>query len=154
MNKNGILNNLKDFLSRGSLINYQKKKVNDEELEKLKNIKERIRKIESVEELEIMEQELVTLGIISASTLSKLKRKKRRKNQNNEFYDRIRCDLETINRVIEIGKAYKKKERIREEKELIQNRDDRIKEGANKQKEKIKDEEKTRRGGGRTRGDR
>ena len=152
MKVTGIVGRLKDYITNTSLINHPKKKVDDEELEKLKEIKERIKKIETIEELEVMEQELVTLGIISASTLSKLRRKKRRKNQNNEFYDRIRCDLETINKVIETGRAYKEKERTREDQELIQNRDDRIKEGGNKQKQR--DEERTHKGGGRTRGDR
>lgn len=150
MKAKGIVGKLKEFITSVSIINHPKKKPDDEEIEKLKEIKERIKKIETVEELELMEQELVTLGIISASTLSKLKRKKRRKNQNNEFYDRIRCDVETINKIIETGKAYREKERIKEEKILIQNRDERIKEGGNKQKE----EERTRKGGGRTRGDR
>lgn len=152
MNLFGFVGKIKDVITEGSFINHTKKKVDDEDLERLKEIKERIKKIQTVEELEIMEQELVNLGIISASTLSKLRRKKRKKNQNNEFYDRIRCDLETINKVIETGKAFKEKERAREDHELLQNRDDRIKEGNNKQKNK--DEERTRRSGGRSLGDR
>lgn len=149
----GIVGKIKNIVIGGSYINHSKKKVDDEDLERLKEIKDRIKRIKTVEELEIMEQELVNLGIISASTLSKLRRKKRKKNQNNDFYDRIRCDLETINKVIETGKAFKEKQRVKEDQELIQNRDDRIKEGSNKQKQRDKDEER-RKTGGRSRGDR
>lgn len=152
MKKVGIIDKIKNIISGNSFINSSKRKVEDEELEKLKEIKDRIKKIKTMEELEIMEQELVNLGIISASTLSKLRRKKRRKNQNNEFYDRIRCNLETINKVIETGRAFKEKEKVREDQELIQNRDERLKEGGNKQK--TKEEERTRKGGGRSRVDR
>ncbi len=152
MKKVGIIDKIKNSISEGSFINHSKRKVDDEELEKLKEIKDRIKQIKTIEELEIMEQELVTLGIISASTLSKLRRKKRRKNQNNEFYDRIRCNLETINKVIETGKAFKEKEKVREDQELIQNRDERLKEGGNKQK--TRDEERTKKGGGRSRSER
>lgn len=152
MKKVGIIDKIKNAISENSFINHSKRKVDDEELEKLKEIKDRIKKIKTIEELEIMEQELVNLGIISASTLSKLRRKKRRKNQNNEFYERIRCNLETINKVIETGRAFKEKERAREDQELIQNRDERLKEGGNKQK--TKEEERTRKGGGRSRSDR
>lgn len=152
MNLFGIVGKIKNIVTGGTFINHSKKKVEDEDLERLKEIKERIKKIQTVEELEIMEQELVNLGIISAATLSKLRRKKRKKNQNNDFYDRIRCDLETINKVIETGKAFKEKQRVREDQELLQNRDDRIKEGANKQK--TKEEERTRKSGGRSLGDR
>ena len=50
---------------------------------------------------------------------------------------------------------YKKQERKREDKEVIQNRDDRERNSGVKDKEKEKDkEERTRSGGGRTRGDR
>lgn len=150
----GIVGKIKDLVTGGTFINHSKKKVDDEDLERLREIKERIKKIQTVEELEIMEQELVNLGIINASTLSKLRRKKRKKNQNNEFYDRIRCDLETINKVIETGRAFKEKEKVREDQELLQNRDDRIKEGANKQKARTKEEERTRKSGGRSLGDR
>lgn len=152
MKKVGIIGKIKNAILGSSFINHPKRKVEDEEIERLKEIKDRIKKIKTVEELEIMEQELVNLGIISASTLSKLRRKKRRKNQNNDFYERIRCNLETINKVIETGKAFKEKEKIREDQELIQNRDERLKEGGNKQK--TKEEDRTRKGGGRSRSDR
>ena len=103
-----------------------------------------------------MEEELITLGIIDKSKLDRLKRKKR-KSDRQIFEERIRCDLETINKVILVGKLYKSKERTKEEKELIQNRDDRERKGGAKTKEKEKEkrnEERTRSGGGRTRGDR
>jgi len=63
-----------------------------------------------------MEEELITLGIIDKSKLDRLKRKKR-KSDRQIFEERIRCDLETINKVILVGKLYKSKERKKEEKE-------------------------------------
>ena len=64
-------------------------------------------------------------------------------------------NFEIINKIVTIGKEYKQKERQREDKELIQNRDERVKSGGEKQKEKEKERQgRTRSGGGRTRGER
>lgn len=103
-----------------------------------------------------MEDELIALGILDKSKLDKLKRKKKKRKSDREiFEERVRCDLETINKVILVGKIYKKQERKREDKELIPNKDDRERTSGVKDKEKEKDkEERTRSSGGRTRGDR
>ena len=48
--------------------------------------------------------------------------------------------IQKLLRIIAVGKAYKQKERQREEKEQIQNRDERLKNGGEKQKERDKSE--------------
>lgn len=79
------------------------------------------------------------------------KRKKKQLDRDTQsLRERVRCNIEIINKIIETGKAYKEKERLREEKEQIQNRDERLKNGGVKQKDKEK-EERTRSGGGRGR---
>lgn len=137
-------------------INNSKKQEDSEEIKKLEELKIKIKAIRTVEELEAMEEELIALGVLDKSKLDKLKRKKKKRKSDREiFEERVRCDLETINKVILVGKIYKKQERKREDKELIQNRDDREKTSGVKDKEKEKDkEERTRSSGGRTRGDR
>ena len=80
------------------------------------------------------------------------KKKKKLERQQQTFEERIRCDIETINRIIETGRAFKQKERQREEKDLLQTREEREKNGGQKDKEKEKKkEDRTRSGGGRSR---
>lgn len=110
-----------------------------------------------MEELEEFEQELEKLNIVDRNYLEKLKRKKKKmlERDSQTFNERIRCNFEIINKIVTIGKEYKQKERQREDKELIQNRDERVKSGGEKQKEKEKERQgRTRSGGGRTRGER
>ena len=72
-----------------------------------------------------------------------------------DFEERVRCDVETINKIIAVGKLYKAKERQRQDKELLQTREEREKNGGQKNKEKDKKkEDRTREGGGRSRSSR
>ncbi len=120
----------------------------DEEIQKLRAIKKKIRQVQTVEDLENLEIELEELGILDRITIDKLKKKKKKMSDREIFNERIRCNLDTINRVILVGKLYKAKERKKEEQELILNRDERQKVGSIKQKEK---DERTRSSGGRSR---
>ena len=71
------------------------------------------------------------------------------------FEERVRCDVETINKIIAVGKLYKAKERQRQDKELLQTREEREKNSGQKNKEKDKKkEDRTREGGGRSRSSR
>ena len=136
------------------LLNKIKRKKDDEEIVKLEKIKEKVKKVKTIEELELIEDELEEIGVLDREKLEKLKKKKKREleRQNQTFAERIRCDLETINRIIAVGRAYKKKERIREEKEILQAKEERDKNGGVRQKEKEKEKgERTRSGGGRSR---
>ncbi len=93
------------------LIN-KSKKEDSEEIKKLEELKRKIKAIKTIEELEAMEDELVALGVLDKSKLDKLKRKKKKRKSDREiFEERVRCDLETINKVILVGKIYKKQER-------------------------------------------
>ena len=127
-----------------------------EEIKNLRKIKKRIKEIETIEQLEEMESELDELGVLDKSKLEKLKRKKRKKKNDREiFEERLRCDLEVINKTIMIGKLHKTRQRTPEEKILVQEKGEREKSGGIKDKEKDKDKgERTRSSGGRTRGDR
>ena len=96
------------------------------------------------------------LGLVSPGEIKKLKNRKKGRVELEYFQERVRVSMDIINRTIEVGRSYRQAERQREEKELIQNRDDRPfgKEG---QKDKEKDKsfgEHSRSSGGRSRGDR
>lgn len=133
----------------------KRKKENDDEIKKIRSLKKKIKQIKTVEELEEIEDELDEIGIqLNHDMIDRLKKKKKKKleRQNQSFQERIRCDLETINRIIETGKAYKQKARQQEEKEMIQAIEEREKKGGQKDKEKDKKkDERTRSGGGRSR---
>ena len=129
-----------------------------EELQKLKDIKKAVRRAKSVEELEIVIKAIKDSKIMTEEEIEKLKNKKKKKLQSKSFLDRIRVDNETINRITRIGKEYKEKQRLREEKEQLQNRDERdFNSGGVKDKEKEKNKsrgERNRSSGGRTMGGR
>ena len=127
-----------------------------EELKHLEELKEKIRNVKTIEELEALEDELIALGLISPGEIKKLKNKKKGRVEFEYFQERVRVSLDIINKTIEVGRSYRQAERQREEKELIQNRDDRLY-GNEGQKNKEKDKtlgEHSRSSGGRTRGDR
>ena len=103
-------------------------KRDNEEIKKLKDIKKRIKKIKTTEDLDALEEELIEIGVIDEEALQKiekLKKKKRRKSEKELFEERVRCNLEIINRTIIAGRQFKQKERERKDEEILQNRDDR-----------------------------
>ena len=144
---------------QGLFFNIFKKKKEEpssEEIEYLEELKDKIRKVKTIEELEELEDELIKLGLVSPGEIKKLKNRKKGRVEFEYFQERVRVSMDIINKTIEVGRAYKQAERQREEKELLQNRDERPfgKEG---QKNKEKDKslgEHSRSGGGRSRGDR
>lgn len=102
-----------------------------EEVKKLKELKKKIRKIKTIEDLDALEDELVAIGVVDKAELEKMKRrkKKKRKSEKELFEERIRCNLEIINRTIAVGKNFKTMERQRKDEELIQNKEERTKAG-------------------------
>ena len=75
--------------------------------------------------------------------IKKLKNKKKRKLENQAFLERVQVDNATIQNIIKVGKSFKEKQRVQEEKEQIMNRDDREKRsGGGKDKEKEKNKSK------------
>ena len=104
----------------------------------------------------MLEEELDEIGLVlNKDAIEKLKKKKKKRlerQQRQSFEERVRCDVETINRTIAVGKLYKAKERQRIDKDLIQTREEREKNGGQKDKERDKrKEDRTRSGGGRSR---
>ena len=99
-----------------------------DEIKKLKKIKKKIKEIKTIEDLDALEEELIEIGVIEEEELEKikkLKKKKKRKSEKEIFEERVRCNLEIINRTIIVGKQFKEKQRIRQDKEMIQNKDER-----------------------------
>ena len=151
----GLISKLLNIKNSRKLANLLSSK--NPEIRELQKIKKQIKEIKTMEELEEIEQEQEKLNIVDRNYLEKLKRKKKKmlERDSQTFNERIRCNFEIINKIVTIGKEYKQKERQREDKELIQNRDERVKSGGEKQKEKEKERQgRTRSGGGRTRGER
>ena len=105
------------------LLNRMKRKEDSEEIKELKKIKKLIKNVKTVEELEALDEELKEIGIeLNTEYIEKLKKKKRKKKRgqgNTSFEERVRVDTDTINKIVAIGKAYKQKERVRQEKELL-----------------------------------
>ena len=136
-----------------NLLNKMRKRLDDEEIKKLERIKKRVKQIKTVEELEAMEEELEEIGVLDRVKLEKLKkkRKKQLERQNQSFEERVRVDLETIRRTIEVGRAFKQKEMKRQEKELIQAIEERERKGGIKEKDKERTKEERSRSGGRGR---
>lgn len=102
-------------------------KENDE-IAKLKSIKKRIGKIKTIEDLEALEDELIEIGLIDEKEMKKIKKlkdKKRRKSEKEMFEERVRCNLEIINRTIAVGKQFKMQERQRKDEERRKNKDER-----------------------------
>ena len=132
------------------LLNKMKKNSINNEIKKLEKIKKKIKAIKTIEELEAMEIELEELGILDRVKIERLKKKKKKKLEMQSFDDRIKCDAETINRMIEIKKNYKRKQAIKQQEELIQAREERQRNNGIKDKEKDRGE-RTRSSGGRER---
>ncbi len=137
-------------------MNRNKNATEKEELQKLKDIKKAVRRAKSIEELELVLDAIKDANIMTEEEIEKLKNKKKKRLQNQGFLDRIRVDNDTINRIIQIGKEYKEKQRIQEVKEQIKNRDERdFNSSGIKDKEKDKSKgERTRNSGGRSLGGR
>ena len=79
--------------------------------------------------------------VLNKDAIDKLKKKKKKRlerQQRQSFEERVRCDIETINRTITVGKLYKAKERQRQEKDLVQTREEREKNGCQKDQERDK----------------
>lgn len=110
-----------------------------DEIKKLKEIKKKIKKIKTIEDLDALEDELIAIGVIDKEELEKiekLKKKKRRKSQKENFEERVRCNLEIINRTIAVGKQFKVQESRRKEEELIHDKDERMMTRTGKQKDR------------------
>lgn len=100
-----------------------------EEVKKLKELKKKIRKIKTIEDLDALEDELVAIGVVNKDELEKMKKrknKKKRKLEKELFEERIRCNLEIINRTIAVGKNFKSMEKQRKDEERIQNKEERM----------------------------
>jgi len=110
------------------------------EVKKLKEIKKKIRKIKTMEDLDALEDELIAIGVIDKQELEKiekLRNKKRRKTQKENFEERVRCNLEIINRTILVGKQFKMQEKQRaKDEERIQNKEERTPTRGARQKER------------------
>lgn len=114
-----------------------KNKNEEVEIKKLKEIRKKIRKIKTWEDLDSLEDELIAIGVVDKEELEKMKkrqRKKRRKSDQEIFQERIRCNLEIINRTIAVGRQFKMQEKQREDEELIQSREERTRAGNKRQK--------------------
>lgn len=78
--------------------------------------------------MEALEDELIEIGLIDEKEMKKIKKlkdKKRRKSEKEMFEERVRCNLEIINRTIAVGKQFKKQERQRKDEERRKNKDER-----------------------------
>lgn len=110
------------------------------EVKQLKEIKKKIRKIKTMEDLDALEDELIAIGVIDRQELEKiekLRNKKRRKTQKENFEERVRCNLEIINRTILVGKQFKMQEKQRaKDEERIQNKEERTPTRGTRQKER------------------
>ncbi|MGN1299314.1 MAG: hypothetical protein ACI4UE_04960 [Candidatus Scatovivens sp.] len=84
----------------------------------------------------LSDNDIITLedmGELTEQEIEYIKRRKRRRKSKKEIFEaRIRCDEETINRIIEIEKKYSAQ--LKEQKDSEKTRDQRI---------KLKDEERT-----------
>lgn len=115
-------------------------KQDNDEIKKLKEIKKKIRKIKTMEDLDALEDELIAIGVIDKQELErieKLRNKKRRKSQKENFEERVRCNLEIINRTILVGKQFKMQEKQRaKDEERIPNKEERTRNGGAKQRDR------------------
>ena len=93
----------------------------DDEIKKLKELKKKIKKINSVEELEALEEELDELGLLeeALASIQDKKKKKKRKTDREIFEERVRVNLDIINRTVMVGKLFKSKERDRKIEGLL-----------------------------------
>ncbi len=111
--------------SKKLLINRVASKEDDDELKKLKELKKKIKKAKTIEELEEIEGSLEKMGILDElmARLDEKKKKKKKKTDREIFEERVRVNLDIINKTVLVGKLFKSKERDRKLQELL-NRSD------------------------------
>ena len=108
-----------------------------EEIKILKAIKKKVRKIKTVEDLDAIEEELIAIGVLDKEELEKRKKsKKKRKSQKEVFEERIRCNLEIINRTILVGKQFKEEKTQVKDEEKVHDRDERSRQSGKAPKER------------------
>ena len=107
--------------SKKLLINRVASKDDEEDLKKLKELKKKIKKVKTIEELEEIEGSLEKMGILDEllARLDDKKKKKRRKTDREIFEERVRVNLDIINRTVLVGKLFKSKERDRKLEGLL-----------------------------------
>jgi len=108
--------------SKKLLINKVASKDEDEEdLKKLKDLKKRIKKVKTIEELEEIEGSLEKMGILDEliARLDEKKKKKKKKTDREIFEERVRVNLDIINKTVLVGKLFKSKERDRKLQNLL-----------------------------------
>ena len=125
------------------LINKIASKEDDDEIKRLKELKKKIKKIKTVEELEALEGELSKLGLLDdvLAEIQDKKKKKRRKTDREIFEERVRVNLDIINRTVLVGKLFKSKEKDRKIEGLLNKIGNRKDLDAELPPDRIRDEE-------------
>ena len=103
------------------LINRIASKDDNDEIKKLKELKKKIRRAKTIEELEEVEGSLEKIGILDELMLKldEKKNKKKKKTDREIFEERVRVNLDIINRTVMVGKLFKSKERDRRLQSLL-----------------------------------
>ena len=98
-----------------------------EEIRMLKQVKKKIRKIKTILDLEALEEELIAIGVLDPAELEKRKKatRKKRKSEKEIFEERVRCNLEIINRTILVGKQFKEEQKMRKDEDRFQDKEER-----------------------------
>ncbi len=98
-----------------------------EEIRMLKQVKKKIRKIKTIPDLEALEEELIAIGVLDPAELEKRKKAKRKKRKSEKeiFEERVRCNLEIINRTILVGKQFKEEQKMRKDEVRFQDKEER-----------------------------
>ena len=89
------------------------KNEDDEEIKRLKELKKKVKRLKTEEELDEIEDELDELGILDKveAKREEKRKKKKRKTDREIFEERVRVNLEIINRTVLVGKLFEKKQR-------------------------------------------
>ena len=103
------------------LINRITSKEDDDEIKKLEELKKKIKRAKTIEELEEIEGSLEKMGILDELMLrlDEKKNKKKKKTDREIFEERVRVNLDIINRTVMVGKLFKSKERDRRLQDLL-----------------------------------
>ncbi len=103
------------------LINRITSKEDDDEIKKLEELKKKIKRAKTIEELEEIEGSLEKMGILDELMLrlNEKKNKKKKKTDREIFEERVRVNLDIINRTVMVGKLFKSKERDRRLQDLL-----------------------------------
>ena len=103
------------------LINRITSKEDDDEIKKLEELKKKIKRAKTIEELEEIEGSLEKMGILDELMLrlNEKKNKKKKKTDREIFEERVRVNLDIINRTVIVGKLFKSKERDRRLQDLL-----------------------------------